>query len=277
MKKGSGHSKKNGKAEDGQCCSLHSFVYSGVYGYDAASQRTTLIDPDGGVRTYTYDLDSRLETYTDPQNRKATYQYDAGGRETTIILGSGTRRRTTYDAASQVVSIIDQTSTNIMRARYTFSYDQVGNRESVRDNLGQISTYAYDAKNRLTQDATVGLNTHTYDYSYDTTDNRLTSNETGTNATWTYDLAGRMVTSLEGSVLTTYTFGDNGNLQEVAPAGADATTMTYDKENRMVSHKEGTTLSSMTYDGDGFKRSEISSTGRTTLIWDGSNYLGAKS
>jgi len=54
---------------------------------------------------------------------------------------------------------------------------------------GYWPTYTYDPKSRLTQDATTGANTHTYDYTYDGNDNRLTSNETGALATWTYDMA----------------------------------------------------------------------------------------
>lgn len=48
-----------------------------------------------------------------------------------------------------------------------------------------------DAKNRLTQDLYGGTNAHTYDYTYDSTDNRLTSTETGVVTTFNYDLAGR--------------------------------------------------------------------------------------
>lgn len=49
--------------------------------------------------------------------------------------------------------------------------------------------------------------------------------------------------------------------------------MSYDEENRMVSHNLSGNLVTYTYDGDGLKRSEISSTGRTTLVWDGTDYL----
>jgi len=64
--------------------------------------------------------------------------------------------------------------------------------KTIRDKRGAITTYGYDAKYRLIQDATIGFSTHTYDYSYDGNDNRLTSTETGNLAQFTYDAANRL-------------------------------------------------------------------------------------
>ncbi len=52
--------------------------------------------------------------------------------------------------------------------------------------------------------------------------------------------------------------------------------MTYDKENRMKTYTEGedTPVNTFTYDGDGQKRSENKHGTVTTLIWDGTDYLG---
>lgn len=50
--------------------------------------------------------------------------------------------------------------------------------------------------------------------------------------------------------------------------------MTYNDENRMSVHQDGATYVTYTYAGDGLKRSEEDAGGVTTLIWDGSEYLG---
>ncbi len=50
--------------------------------------------------------------------------------------------------------------------------------------------------------------------------------------------------------------------------------MVYDKENREVVNKRGGTVVSYTYSGDGLKRSEVTGSGTTTLVWDGSEYVG---
>ena len=52
--------------------------------------------------------------------------------------------------------------------------------------------------------------------------------------------------------------------------------MLYDKDNRLILHNTGTAVNTMTYDGDGLKRNEIAGSGRTTLVWDGTDYLQAR-
>jgi YD repeat-containing protein len=200
-------------------------------------------------------------------------QYDLAGRRTSLTFASGLLRGFTYDAASQTVSIIDTGSGGSSLARWTFGYDAVGNRLVVRDNAGAWTTYSYDAKNQLTQDATALVNTHTYNYGYDGVGNRLTSNEGGMVMTSTYDAANRLVTSVDGSGPSTYTFDSNGNMTKVA-APSSVTTMVYDIENRLVRHESGGVTTTYTYQGsDGLKRSEQVGAARTTIIWDGDEYL----
>lgn len=71
-------------------------------------------------------------------------------------------------------------------------------------------------------------------------------------------------------------FRSNGNLTEIRPPTGNRTTMLYDKENRLIWHKTGAVVNTMTYDGDGLKRNEIAGSGRTTLVWDGTDYLQAR-
>ncbi|MBL8067371.1 MAG: RHS repeat protein [Armatimonadetes bacterium] len=81
------------------------------------------------------------------------------------------------------------------------------------------------------------------------------------------------------STPTTYPYDDNGNLVKIdgrIDGGADfgVVTMAYDKENRLagiVDHNGQRTT--YTYSGDGLKRSEVTGSGQTTIVWDGSEYL----
>ena len=59
--------------------------------------------------------------------------------------------------------------------------------------------------------------------------------------------------------------------------------MSYDMENRLAVHKQMVDsddpvlrVASYTYDGDGLKRRELVNGAATTLIWDGTDYLGQK-
>jgi YD repeat-containing protein len=65
----------------------------------------------------------------------------------------------------------------------------------------------------------------------------------------------------------------NGNLTVIAEEGSDPVTMSYDRENRLVTHRDGATVVSYTYGADGLKRTEVTGSGTTTLVWDGSDYL----
>jgi hypothetical protein len=53
--------------------------------------------------------------------------------------------------------------------------------------------------------------------------------------------------------------------------------MTYDKENRMKAFFEDAVAHTFSYDGDGYKRTELKNGVLSTLIWDGTDYLGRQS
>ena len=53
--------------------------------------------------------------------------------------------------------------------------------------------------------------------------------------------------------------------------------MVYDKENRLAVHEQGSVKSTYSYDGDGLKRTEQVGSGITSLVWDSTEYLQARS
>ena len=95
-------------------------------------------------------------------------------------------------------------------------------------------------------------------------------------------------TGRDAGTLTTYTYDVSGNLSQSYTTDLSGvavpviTSMIYDKENRMVSNGNYTELppilTSFTYSGDGLKRAEVAYPGtRTTLVWDGLDYLQGRS
>ena len=92
----------------------------------------------------------------------------------------------------------------------------------------------------------------------------------------TYNAGSRLVTSVEGAVVSTYTFDANGN-QTAVNAGGSRTTYAYDYENRMrTAIDPGGARSTMAYWADGTRRFlEVGGT-RTTFVWDGSDYLQSR-
>ncbi len=92
----------------------------------------------------------------------------------------------------------------------------------------------------------------------------------------TYNAGSRLVTSVEGAVVSTYTFDANGN-QTAVNAGGTRTTYAYDYENRMrTAIDPGGARSTIAYWADGMRRFlEVAGT-RTTFVWDGSDYLQSR-
>lgn len=62
----------------------------------------------------------------------------------------------TYDAAGRPVSLIQRDQDSVLLRRFTYTYDNVGNRTVIVDSNGSRTTYTYDDKYRLTRDHTTG-------------------------------------------------------------------------------------------------------------------------
>jgi len=80
---------------------------------------------------------------------------------------------------------------------------------------------------------------------------------------------------IQGAATTNYTYNAVGNLALEAQ-GVMQTGYIYDGENRLtkLTNPDGTVLTN-TYGGDGLRRTSQQPGGAvSTMIWDGSNYLG---
>jgi YD repeat-containing protein len=163
-------------------------------------------------------------------------------------------------------------------AMWTFTYDPVGNHKNILDLIGNTVTYSYDNKYRLLAATSTGPNPKQYRFTYDSMDNRVTSNDLGSVATWSYDLSGRITTNLANSgYISSYSYSANGNMIGVNES-TGLTTMSYDFENRLQTHQSGATgTTTYLYYTDNMKAIENASGSLTTLIWDGSDYLQGRS
>ena len=205
--------------------------------YNGVGQRTGLSMGDIGITPayqWQYDEDGRMIQVTDSLSKTVVTSYNQRGMTTTLIYSGGRNQVFAYDEDGRNISIDDQHAIKVQGFDYQF--DANGNRIETKEG-SVVSTYVYDAVDRLIADNTSGTGAHTFAYSYDSRGNILTNNETGTTITHTYDAASRLTTSIEGSVITTYTFDLNGNMT-VAEKGANAAYMTYDPENQMGSHED---------------------------------------
>ncbi len=249
------------------------------YGYDAASNLTSLRRRDGTTISLSYDLLNRqttglrgesigydnlnrvtsvaLSPYTisigyDALGRKTSegsvfgtvnYGYDAAGRRTSMTWPDSFYVTYGYDLANEVTTITDSTSTTLA----TYSYDDLGRRTGLSRGNGTSTSYGFDYADRLTS--------LSHDLSGTTGD---LSQSIGYNA-------GGQVNSLSGSN-TAYTpsltavsrsYGVNGRNQLTSAGSA---TLSYDAKGNLTS--DGTT----SYGYDVYNN--LTSAGSNTMTYD---------
>jgi RHS repeat-associated protein len=132
------------------------------YGYTPSGQRWYVRSPAGQV-TYTYDQKDRLLTVTGPDGDATTFGWERGG-ERIVSIADETRLRECreHDRRGRLIRVsnlpvagtsCDPEEPATPYARFDYSYDDRNNRltELYTDERvsGELTTYAYDAADRL--------------------------------------------------------------------------------------------------------------------------------
>ena len=235
------------------------------YAYDAASNRTSMTDPQNAASAYVYDTLNRMTTLTYPSRTNYSFTYDALGRRTQLSRPNSVATNYQYDVLSRLTSVLHQKSSTTLDGA-TYVYDAAGNRTSKTDKRTSItSTFSYDPLYELTQ-VLQGSST-TENYSYDAIGNRLSSLGV---SPYAYNTSNQL-TSYPG---VAYTYDNNGNtLTKVTSAGT--TSYSWDFENRLTSVMlpgSGGTVN-FKYDPFGRRIQKVSSAGTTNYVYDGANVL----
>ncbi|MBM9606770.1 hypothetical protein JWG88_21255, partial [Desulfopila inferna] len=118
------------------------------YQYDLLGNRTQMIDPDNGVFSYSYDKAGRLTDFTDPEGEKTSYEYDSMGRAVRVSYPNSTVTETQYNQDNRIASIVSASDRDILSS-FVYTYDAVGNKLSMADEDGKLTTYQYDKHYRL--------------------------------------------------------------------------------------------------------------------------------
>ncbi|WP_309381286.1 putative Ig domain-containing protein [Cerasicoccus frondis] len=263
------------------------------WSYDERGRLVTQLTPRGDL-AYTYDDASNLASVTSSNANGVALTYD-------------------YDALNRLESVYDSGAAQ-PPLEHGYTYDAVGNLESVTYANGVSHTWTYNSLNRLTNltlaNATGSLNSYTYtlrdsghrsrqtetsgrivDYTYDNL-YRLTS-ETITNdpyavngaSAWTYDLVGNRLSQdsslpLRSSVQN-HTFNENDWLDDTIYDDNGNTTLEdgdadeYDFLNRLIRRTTATgDVIDITYDADGNRVTKSTPAGITHYLVDMNNLTG---
>ncbi len=239
---------------------LPSRTFTVSYSYDAASNRTSMTDPESGISSYVYDPLNRLTSLTNFQSQQFTFSYDALSRRTQLTRPNGVNTAYTYDNLSRLLSVLHQLGGNTIDGA-TYTVDSVGNRTGKTNHLNsQIASFSYDPIYQLTQ---VTMNAATTEsYSYDQVGNRLSSLGV---SPYTYNSSNQL-TSLPG---VTFTYDNNGNTTGKTDASG-TTSNTWDLENRLASVTlPNQSAVSFKYDPFGRRIQKTSAAGSTIYVYDG--------
>lgn len=241
------------------------------YAYDNNGNRTQLTDPDLNVTRYTFDKLNRVSTVTTLQGT-TSYTYDKSGLRRTVAYPGNAVMAYQYDAVGRTDTIThSQNSAQV--SKYHYEYDTHGNRTRQEEENGrglEVSTYAYDNLDRLTQvtypDVPVGTGTtvlYTYDSAYNRTGettlnveattiadktyrynnrNQLTAVDDnldpGQNVTYDFDANGNQVAKTKATVATDFVYDVRDNLRSVTTGGSTVGQFLYDYRGMRI-EKDG--------------------------------------
>ncbi|SDF64610.1 YD repeat-containing protein [Massilia sp. PDC64] len=233
------------------------------YGYNAAGQLASVTDANGDVTTYEYagaNLARIRTTQAGNVNSVRTYyEYDTLNRLKAVTVDmtpadgaitDGKIYRTTYDywdTGTQLKQIKQSD-----RSELNFTYDAQGRVATVRDGVGQTTTFSYSDPGRTTITDAMGTRTT---FAYDA-NQRLTSvssySPSGSLQTtsYFYDTDGNLARTVSPTGRTTvYGYDANGN--RILERDADGRTITrvYDLATNLL--KSETTYTVADPDGDG--------------------------
>lgn len=118
------------------------------FSYDAAGNRTKIIDPEDRVMTYQYNARNEMVSVMDPDENVTTYQYDGVGNISEMVRSNGVKTSYQYNENNQLTQLTHKGKDYLKSFEYTF--DKVGNRLSQEDESGAVTSYKYDKLYRLT-------------------------------------------------------------------------------------------------------------------------------
>jgi RHS repeat-associated protein len=259
-----------------------------TYGYDAAGNRTSM-DIEGTDYTYQYDPLNRVisvEEAIDPNGanieQTTTFNYDAVGRLHQIQRDNDVNTTYTYDARNFLTNIEhENTLTPAILADYTYGYDLAGNRTSMTDVSGGVTTnitWDYDAANRLIEEHNdrndIG---YTTEYQYDQNGNRTREiRANGDIIRYSYNENDQLTSIQRPNYITeNYEYDARGNListeqQQGIGQPVQTASYTYDARNKLTEATvAGAGTVNFEYDYAGRRTQQSIYAGDTTnYLWD---------
>ena len=176
--------------------------------YDTRGNLGSRINPNGQTVSYTYDLAHRLTQKTLP-GESITYQYDRNGNPTRIQRARSLLTYT-YDQRNRILTAGTGPSSAQPTTTTRYTYDANGNRLTMTDPGGAVTSYTYDDRQLLTSlNSSIGFSAS---FSHD-------------------DIARRTAMTRTGGATTAYGYDESNRLRALqadSPAGPLNYILTHD-------------------------------------------------
>ncbi|KJR99236.1 MAG: hypothetical protein VR65_17740 [Desulfobulbaceae bacterium BRH_c16a] len=226
------------------------------YDYDPLGNRIRMIDPDNGVFTYAYDAKNRLTGFTDPEGKTTSYTFDVMGRVTSTALPNNTETVSEYDTDNRLARMITTSAKDGQLASFAYTYDAVGNKLTMTEEDGGLTSYQYDAAYRLThveypqrvgQIATTPKNNCTDKGKGKKNGHHKTEDPLPASVSYVYDAAGNRINEIVDNRTIDYHYNAANQLLQ-----AGDIRYSYDDNGNRVSKQDQDGLSRYRYTPDNF-------------------------
>ncbi len=224
------------------------------YTYDHVTGSVASVTTAAGTTNYQYNALGQLQTVT-AANGQTSYQYDGMGKLAQVLLPNGVTQTYHYNTLNQVTLLETKDHAGNLLEQYAYTYDKVGNKQTVTELNGRQVAYTYDELYRLTEEAITDAanGNRTIAYTYDKVGNRLSRHDSVDGiTTYVYDANDRLVSETTAGSTKTSTYDNNGNLLQVQSPD-QLTTYTWDTENHLLAANTGTHQLQYQYNADGVR------------------------
>ncbi|QIE99987.1 RHS repeat-associated core domain-containing protein [Roseimicrobium sp. ORNL1] len=218
--------------------------------YDANGNVLEAWDTANRKTVNEYDLHNRLIKTWDPLNQMTEFGYDGSGNRTSVKDPNGNITTWTYDDLKRVLT--ESTPAGLL---VTNEYDALNKTRTV-DAKGQVTTFHYDDRHRLTQmkmftNAQAATPHNVRTYAYDVAGQLLSVDESADatlNVSYTYDALGKTLSETSRGFTHSYEYDLAGNRVKSTYGTGRVVNHAYDGVNRLISLTEAGRVTSWEYD-----------------------------
>jgi RHS repeat-associated protein len=235
------------------------------YAYDALGQLWQITDAEGKITETRYYPDGKVWKVTNSENHATVNAYNTNGTLQKITDAEGNETHYMYDAFARPyrTTFADNTYEELEHNEYGSLATKYTRHAS------QIISFTFDNLNRVSTKSITDPN-NTITYTYDLTGKLLRTVDTTGTTTYSYDNAGRLTSTTDaGGKTIAYQYDAGGNRTRLTYPDSTYITYEYDSANRLtyIKNSGGTSLAHYTYNALS-QRTNLAYANGTNIVYD---------